>query len=222
MSGIGLGAVEKMDAEDALAPFRGLFHLPEGLIYLDGNSLGPAPKAAFAEIEQAAREEWAEDLITSWNKAGWFMLTDTLGAKVARLIGAEANEVVVCDTTSVNIYKTLQAALSLRPGRKVIVSEGGSFPTDLYVLDGVQSLAPDVAVRLEGVDGERIEDLIADDTAVVLANQVDYRSGAIKDVAAVTARAHEAGALIVWDLCHSAGVMPVGLNACGADFAVGC
>jgi len=222
MSGIELATVEQMDADDELAPFRDLFHLPEGLIYLDGNSLGPAPKAAFAEMDKAIHEEWAEDLITSWNKAGWFMLTDTLGAKVAGLIGAEADEVVVCDTTSINIYKTLQAALSLRPERKAIVSEGGSFPTDLYVLDGVQSLDPDLTVRLEGVDGATVEDLISDDTAVVLANQVDYRTGAIRDIGAVTARAHEAGALIVWDLCHSAGVMSVGLNAAGADFAIGC
>ena len=222
MGGIERATIEQMDAGDELAPFRDLFHLPDGLIYLDGNSLGPAPKAAFAEIEKAAQEEWAEDLITSWNKAGWFMLTDTLGAKVATLIGAEADEVVVCDTTSINIYKALQAALSLRPGRKAIVSEGGSFPTDLYVLDGVQSLDPEITVRLEGVDGANLEDLISDDTAVVLANQVDYRSGAVRDVAAVTARAHEAGALIVWDLCHSAGVMPVGLNGADADFAVGC
>ncbi len=211
-----------LDDADPLAGIRDLFVLRDGLIYLDGNSLGPAPKSAFAEIEQAMREEWGHDLITSWNKAGWFMLTDTLGDKVAGLIGAESGEVVVCDTTSINIYKALQAALSLRPGRKVIVAEGGSFPTDLYIAQGVQAFAPDTKLRLEGRDGGTLEELIGDDTAVVLVNQVDYRSGRLRDMAAVTARAHASGALVVWDLCHSAGIMPVALNASKADLAVGC
>ncbi len=214
--------IERLDDKDPLGSARDLFHLPEGLIYLDGNSLGPPPKAAFAEIEKAMHTEWAEDLITSWNKAGWFMLTDTLGAKVAGIVGADDDELVVCDSTSVNIYKSLQAALSLRPDRKTIVTEAGSFPTDLYMVDGLRNFAPDIDVRLEGVDAPNLEDLIDDTTAVVLANQVNYRSGELRDVGALTARAHDAGALIVWDLCHSAGVMPVDLNQHGADFAVGC
>jgi kynureninase len=222
MSTPTLADVERLDAEDPLAPMRCLFHLRDGLVYLDGNSLGPPPRAAFAEIDRAVHEEWANGLITSWNKAGWFMLTDTLGAQVARLVGARAHELVVCDTTSVNIFKALHAGLSLRPGRRVIVAEGGSFPTDLYIAEGVARSAPGIALRLEGVDGARIEDLIDETVAVVLANQVDYRTGALRDMAALTARAHAAGAVIVWDLCHSAGVMQVDLNGAEADLAVGC
>lgn len=222
MSGPTREDVALLDANDPLAPMRDLFHLREGLIYLDGNSLGPPPKQAFAEIETAVHREWADGLITSWNNAGWFMLTDTLGAQVARLIGADGDEVVVCDTTSINIYKTLQAALSLNPQRRGIVAEGGSFPTDLYIAQGVSAFAEGTDLKLEGVDADRIEDLIDNTTAVVLANHVDYRTGEVRDMAALTARAHAAGALIVWDLCHSAGILPVELNACDADFAIGC
>lgn len=211
-----------LDRDDPLAPMRERFHLPDGLIYLDGNSLGPAPKAVFTEMERAVREEWAGGLITSWNEAGWFDLPRTLGAGIARLVGAEADEVVVSDSTSINLHKALQAALALRPGRRAIVAEEAGFPTDLYIAQGILSLRPDLALRLEGRDGAAIETLIDGDTALVLANQVDYRSGALRDMAALTARAHEKGAVIVWDLCHSAGVIPIALDACDADFAVGC
>ncbi len=210
------------DAADPLAGFRERFVLPEGLIYLDGNSLGPAPRAALEALRVAAEGEWAQDLITSWNRAGWFELPSRLGDLIAPVIGADAGEVVVTDTTSVNIFKALHAGLSLRPDRRVIVAEAGSFPTDLYMAEGVRSIRPDLTLRLEGVDGAAIEDLIGEDVAVVLVNQVDYRSGRRRDVAALTARIHAAGAVVVWDLCHSAGVMEVGLNAAGADLAVGC
>lgn len=217
-----LAAAEAADAADPLAGFRSRFRLPPGVIYLDGNSLGAAPDAALDALDEAARHEWAGQLIASWNTAGWFDLPVRLGDRIAPLIGADAGEVVVCDTTSINIFKALHAGLSLRPDRRVIVAEAGSFPTDLYVAQGVCASRPGTELRLEGVDAPEIEALIGPDVAVVLVNQVDYRTGRMRDVAALTAQAHAAGAVIVWDLCHSAGVMPVGLNAAGADLAVGC
>jgi kynureninase len=217
-----LSEAEAADAADPLAGFRGRFRLPPGVIYLDGNSLGPAPEASLAALGHAAEREWADDLIVSWNKAGWYELPVRCGDLLAPLIGADPGEVVACDTTTLNVYKALHAGLSLRPDRRVIVAEAGSFPTDLYAAEGVRATRPDVTLRLEGVDGPELEGLIDDDVAVVLVNQVDYRTGRRRNVAGVTAAAHAAGAVVVWDLCHSAGVMEVGLNAAGADLAVGC
>ena len=214
--------IDRLDREDPLAPSRARFHLRPGLIYLDGNSLGPAPLAAIAAAEQTLTQAWAEGLITSWNRAGWFDLPIALGAKVAALIGAAPDETVVCDSTTINLFKALNAALALRPGRSVVVAEAESFPTDLYILEGLRALRPGLEVRLACRDTPAIEELIDRDVAVVLANQVDYRSGALLDMAALTRRAHAEGALILWDLCHSAGVVPIDLNGCGADFAVGC
>lgn len=213
---------ENLDKADPVAGFRAEFHLPEGLIYLDGNSLGAAPKAAFDEVDQALRKEWAEDLITSWNTAGWFTLTDVLGDNLATLLGADSGEIVVTDSTSVNIFKALHAGLSLNPNRSVIVAESGSFPTDLYVAQGITGHDRQLSLRLEGVDSDSIETLIDGDTAVVLVNHVDYRTGQLRDMTALTATAHAAGALVVWDLCHSAGVVPVDLNGSNVDLAVGC
>ncbi|MCR9218802.1 MAG: kynureninase [Alphaproteobacteria bacterium] len=215
-------ALTALDAADPLARFRDAFHLPEGLIYLDGNSLGPAPKAALRAVETAAREEWADGLIRSWNDADWFTLTDRLGDKVGAVIGAAPGQTVVCDTTSINIFKAVAAGLALVPERRVVVAEGGSFPTDLYILEGLRGMRPDLEIRLEGVDAPAIEDLLDARVAVLLVNQVDYRSGARRDVAALTAAAHAVGAVVVWDLCHSAGVMPVEVDAAGVDLAVGC
>ena len=217
-----LAEAEAEDAADPLAAFRDRFRLPPGVIYLDGNSLGPAPVAALEALRVAAEREWAGDLIASWNAAGWFELPTRLGDMLAPVIGAAPGEVVVCDTTSVNIFKALHAGLSLRPGRRVILGEGGSFPTDLYVAEGVLATRPDVEVRLEGVHGPELEAMISEDVAVVLVNHVDYRTGRRRDLAALTARAQARGAVVVWDLCHSAGVMEVGLNPAGADLAVGC
>jgi kynureninase len=213
---------EALDAADPLARMREKFHLPDAVIYLDGNSLGPAPKAAFAEVDAAARQEWAEGLIRSWNAERWFELPELYGDRLAPLIGANPGEVVVCDTVSVNLYKTLHAALDLRPGRCVIAAEAAGFHTDRYIAGGVASVRPGVEPRLEGRDAERIEELIGPETAVVLVNHVDYRTGAIRDMESLTRVAHDAGALVIWDLCHSAGAMHVELNACGADMAVGC
>lgn len=217
-----LAAVEAMDAADVLRPMRERFVLPEGLIYLDGNSLGAASHAAYGELERAAREEWGQGLIRSWNKAGWFDMPVVLGDRIGRLVGAAAGQTVVADTTSINIYKALHAAMGLRPDRSVIVAEGGSFPTDLYVAEGVASTRPGTSIRLEGVHAPAIEELIDESVAVVLVNHVNYKSGELRDMAALTRRAHEAGALVVWDLCHTAGALPVELDACNADFAVGC
>jgi kynureninase len=210
------------DLADPLRAKRAAFVLPEGIIYLDGNSLGPMAHAAHAALQQAATHEWAQDLIKSWNTAGWFELPQKLGDRIGRLIGAAGGQTVVCDTTSINIAKALHAGLSLRPGRSIIAAEAHGFPTDVYVAEGIKSVRPDVRLRLEGVDAPRLEDLIDDQVAVVLVNQVDYRTGVLRDMAAVTERIHAAGAVVVWDLCHSAGAMPVDLDGAEADLAVGC
>lgn len=216
-----LDAVAALDAADPLRALRDRFALPDGVIYLDGNSLGPPPKAAFEELQRAARQEWGEGLIRSWNDAGWFTLTDTLGDRVGRLIGAQAGETVVTDTTSINVYKALHAALALRPDRSVILAETDSFPTDLYMAEGVARSRPGTSLRL-AASHEPIDSLIDGHTAVVLINHVDYRSGVLRDMAALTCRAQATGALVVWDLCHSVGALPVDLNAANVDFAVGC
>lgn len=219
---IDFEAARAMDAADPLAAKRNSFVIPEGVIYLDGNSLGAAQPAAFAALDQVSRVEWGQDLIKSWNTAGWFDLPVKLGDRIGRLIGAGEGQTVVADTTSINIYKALHAAMGLRPDRKIVVAEGGSFPTDLYIAEGVISTIPGATLRLEGVDAPAIEELIDDSVAVVLVNQVNYKTGSLRDMSALTRRAHDAGALIVWDLCHSAGALPVELDASDADFAVGC
>ncbi|WP_368517112.1 kynureninase [Rhizobium sp.] len=217
-----LAAVEAMDETDPLRVFRSRFALPAGVIYLDGNSLGAASHEVFAEVRQAAMEEWGNGLIRSWNSAGWFHLPLELGDRVGRLIGAAEGQTVVTDSTSINIYKTLHAALAMRPGRNVIVAEGDSFPTDIYMAEGVLSTRPDITLRLEGRDAGTIEELIDENVAVVLVNHVNYKSGELRDMAALTKRIQAAGALVIWDLCHSAGALPVDLDGAGADFAVGC
>ncbi|MBL1437395.1 MAG: kynureninase [Rhodobacteraceae bacterium] len=207
-----------LDAQDPLAALRDQFFIPDGMIYFDGNSLGAMPKAALEAVSQATQQEWATDLITSWNKAGWFALPTDYGDRLAPVIGASAGEVVICDSTSINLYKALFAGLSLRPERTVIIAEKSSFPTDLYMVEGALSARPSLEMRL-------VDDLLSaidEDVAVVLINHVDYRTGKVAEVEKITARAHELGAVVIWDLCHSAGVLPVGLNAAGADLAIGC
>ena len=217
-----LQELQQIDRDDPLQNYRSLFHLPEGVIYLDGNSLGPAPKEVFKKMEKVLRQEWAEDLIRSWNNAGWWELTDRLGSMVAKLIGADDDEVVVCDTTSVNLHKVLHAALSLKPGRNKVIAEADCFPSDLYVLEGVKSLHPDLEILLEGRDGSSIPEMLDEQVAAVLINHVDYRSGIIRDMENLTRQVQEFGGLAVWDLSHSAGIFPVQLNRCRVDFAVGC
>lgn len=210
-----------LDAADPLAWSKAEFHHPEGLIYLDGNSLGLLPKAAVARMVDVMQREWGEGLIASWNTAGWFTRSLALGDRLGKLIGAAPGQVAVGDSTSLNVFKAICAALGLRPGRRKIVSEASNFPTDIYMMDGAAQLYPGHEVKLAGRDGS-LEDLIDEDTALVALTQVDFRSGRIHDMAALTKRAHEAGALVMWDLAHSAGAIEVDLDGCEADFAVGC
>lgn len=211
-----------MDAQDGLAENRAAFHLPEGLIYLDGNSLGAMPKATRDVLTRTIDTEWGTDLIKSWSKAEWFTLPERLGDRLGALFGAAPGQTVVCDGTSLNIYKALRAAMDLRPDRSVIVSEKGSFPTDLYVTEGAMRAKPGMTRRLLGEDGDSIEALIDDQVAAVLLSNVDYRTGQLLDMEKITKLAHDAGALVIWDLCHSAGVIPMSLDAWNVDFAVGC
>jgi kynureninase len=208
-----------LDARDPLAPLRAQFDIPDGLIYLDGNSLGVLPKATPARVAEAVRDEWGRGLIGSWNAAGWIELPRRLGDKVARLVGARPGEVVVADSTSVNLYKVLSAAIALAPrGRRSIVSERHNFPTDLYI---AERLAAQHGLYLKLVDADGIEAALHD-AAVLLLTEVNYRTGALHDMRALTRAAHAAGALAVWDLAHSAGALPVDLHGADADFAVGC
>jgi kynureninase len=216
-----------LDARDPLAPLRGQFDLPEGVIYLDGNSLGARPRAALARVRDVVAREWGQDLIRSWNSAGWFDMPRRLGDRLAPLIGARAGEVVVTDSTSLNLFKALAAALSMQasgsgPGRRVIVTERSNFPTDIYIAEGLTSwLDRGYSVRL--VDSnEELAAAIDADCAVVMLTHVNYRTGYQHDMEALTRHAHQAGALVVWDLAHSAGAVPLDLHAAEADFAVGC
>ncbi|HET6301984.1 kynureninase [Microbacterium sp.] len=214
-----------LDAADPLTPFRERFTLPEGVIYLDGNSLGALPRDTAAHVQRVIAEEWGDGLIRSWNDAGWFDKPRTVGDMIAPLIGAAPGEVVIGDTTSASLFQTTVAAARLRPDRSVIVSERGNFPTDLYVLESVQALLggqTPLERRLIADDGPTLDDVLDDDVAVVVLTHVDYRTGRMHDMADVTRRVHAAGAVMVWDLCHSAGAVPVDLNGADADFAVGC
>ena len=215
-----------MDRADPLARFHAQFSLPENIIYLDGNSLGARPVAALERARQVVAEEWGQGLIGSWNEAGWRGLPDKLGDKLAWLIGANKGEVVVTDTTSINLFKVLAAALAVQadrdPSRKVIVTERSNFPTDIYIAQGLAGLLDD-GYQLRLIDSpEQLPTTIQTDTAVVMITQVNYKTGYLHDMQEVTALAHECGALTVWDLCHSAGAVPIDLNAANADYAVGC
>jgi kynureninase len=212
---------------DPLAHLKAQFDLPDGVIYLDGNSLGVLPRTARTRCAEVVQQEWATGLIRSWNAAGWFDLPGRLGDKLARLVGALPGEVVVTDTISVNLFKALAAALRIQqaphPGRRVIVSERDNFPTDLYMVQGtIDFLQQGYELRLVDADHPLEQALGCADAAVVVLSHVNYRTGAMHDMAAVTALAHEHGALIIWDLAHSAGAVPVDLRGADADFAVGC
>ena len=209
------------DADDPLAHFRERFALPEGVIYLDGNSLGALPSATMERLSATVRHEWGTGLITSWNTASWVEAPQRVGDKIARLIGAGEGEVIVCDSTSINVFKLLTAALSLNPGRTTILSESGNFPTDVYMMQGIEALTGG-AVRARLVAPEAVEDALDADVAALLLTQVHYKSGRLRDIARTTALAQERGILVVWDLSHSAGAFPVDLTAANADFAVGC
>lgn len=215
-----------LDARDPLGPLREEFVLPEGVIYLDGNSLGARPRSALQRARDVVEKEWGEGLIGSWNSAGWRGLPERLGNRLARLIGAGEGEVVITDTTSINLFKVLVAALRVQagrdPSRKVIVTERSNFPTDIYMAEGLADmLQQGYSLRL--VDApEELPAAIGTDTAVALITQVNYKTGHLHDMVALTALAHECGALAIWDLCHSAGAVPVDLKGSGADYAIGC
>ncbi|MFZ8887567.1 MAG: kynureninase [Steroidobacteraceae bacterium] len=211
--------VEAMDEADALAGFRERFHLPRGLVYLDGNSLGPLPIRTQERIARVAAQEWGDGLINSWESAGWIDAPSRIGDKIARLIGAGSGEVLVADSTSINLFKCLAAALAMQPGRTVMLSESGNFPTDLYMMQGLAGLT---GARYEVVPADQLLGRLDESIAVLTLTHVNYRSAAIHDLAAITRAAHDAGALVAWDLSHSVGSVPVDLESAGVDFAVGC
>ena len=211
-----------MDTADPLAFARSRFSLPDGVIYLDGNSLGALPRRTAARVADTVTREWGERLIGSWNDAGikdggWIDTPARIGAKIARLVGAAADEVIVTDTVSVNVFKLTAAALALRPGRRTIVTEAGNFPTDVYMLEGL--------AKLTGAELRVVADPLTaldEGVALLLLTQTHYRTGAVRDLAATTAAAHTAGALMAWDLSHSTGAIAVDLTGADADMAVGC
>ncbi|MEO1577539.1 MAG: kynureninase [Pseudomonadota bacterium] len=200
---------------------RAFFHLPQGVTYLDGNSLGPMPRGVPERMKAMLTEEWAEMLITGWNRAGWMAAPSRIGDRIAHLIGAAPGTVVLGDTLSIKVYQALASALEMRPDRRVILSDSGNFPSDLYMADGLaRTLGHDYEVRV--VAPEAVGEAITDEIAVLMLTEVDYRTGRRHDMAALTAAAQAAGALTIWDLAHSAGALPVDLAGVNADFAVGC
>jgi kynureninase len=215
-----LAQARAADDADPLRGFRDHFTLPDGVIYLDGNSLGAPPRATLGRVDAAITHAWGEGLIRSWNDADWIGAPTRIGGKIARLIGAGPGEVVAADSTSVNLFKLLAAGVRARPGRPVILTETGNFPTDLYIAQGVAASLPGVEVR--AVARAAVAEAIGADVAVVMLTHVHYKSAERWDMAAITARAHAAGALVLWDLSHSAGAIEVDLRACDADLAVGC
>ena len=210
---------EALDAADPLAGFRETFELPDGVIYLDGKSLGPLPRPAAARLAEVMHQEWGRGLITSWNAAGWIDAPQRVGGKIAGLIGARAHEVIAADSTSVNLFKLAAGALSLRPGRRTLVTENDNFPTDIYVLEGLAALS---GATLKVVEPDEVLAAINDDTAAVVLTHVHYKTARRHDLAGVTAAAHERGALALWDLSHTAGALAIDLNGAKADLAVGC
>ena len=210
-----------LDAADPLDRFLERFVLPDGVVYLDGNSLGAMPREAARRVAEVAGREWAQGLIRSWNDAGWIGLAPRIGAKIGRLIGAAPDSTMVADSTSVNLFKLLAAALRLRPGRRVILSEKGNFPTDLYIAQGLAALL-EQGHELRTVTAAEIPAALDGNVAVMMLTHVNYHTGAMHDMAALTAAAHASGALALWDLAHSAGAVPLALAEAGADLAVGC
>jgi kynureninase len=210
-----------LDAADPLAHCRERFHIPDGVLYFDGNSLGALPRGVSARMKTVVEEQWGEGLIRSWNTAGWIDLAARVGLRIGRLVGAEPGSIISADSTSVNLFKLVCAALALNPGRPEILSDTGNFPTDLYVASGAAQIIGREH-RVTVVSPQDVEDAIGPQTAVVMLTQVDYRTGLMHDMERITARAHAAGALVIWDLAHSAGALPVDLAGCKVDLAVGC
>jgi len=197
------------------------FHLPQGVVYLDGNSLGPLPKTVTKRVDELLKEQWGKHLIGGWNLDGWMEQPLTVANRIARLIGAAESSVVLGDTLSIKVHQALSAALTMRPERKVILSDTGNFPTDLYMAQGlIRQLDKDLELRL--VEPDQVAAAIDDSIATVLLTQVDYRSGQMHDMPSVTNKAHQSGAVMIWDLAHSAGAVPVDVTVSNAEFAVGC
>jgi len=203
------------------AATKAMFDLPEGMIYLDGNSLGPLPKATKGRVSAMIEDEWGKMLITGWNKAGWMQQPGAIGDRIGRLIGAEPGHVMMGDTLSIKVYQAVASALEMTPDRRVVLSDNGNFPSDLYIVQGLlKSLGEDYELRV--VNPEDVADNITDEIAVLMLTEVDYRTGRKHDMKALTKLAHAQGVVTVWDLAHSAGALPVDLAGCNADFAVGC
>ena len=219
---LGRAQAVARDAADPLAGYRSRFSMPDGVIYLDGNSLGPLPNGVAERVARAVTEEWGNGLIRSWNNAGWVDLPAGAGAKIARLIGADPDNVMVTDSTSVNLFKVVSAALALRPDRQVILTETRNFPTDNYIAEGVIRQCGDRHRLVHVNDAAELTDALDESVAVLMLTHVSYRTGAMHDMEALTKAAHNVGALVIWDLAHSAGALPVDLAGCNADFAVGC
>ena len=213
--------IEALDRDDPLAHCRHRFHIPAQTIYLDGNSLGPVPKNVLQAVQQTIDEQWREGLIRSWNQHGWIDLPERVGNRIAPIIGAAPDTVTLTDTLSLNVVKALSAALNLRPGRRVVLSDAGNFPSDLYMAQGLLR-ALDRELELRIVDPENVAEAIDEQVAAVMLTEVDYRTGRLHDMADITARTRAAGAVSIWDLAHSAGALPVYLDANDVDFAVGC
>ena len=209
-----------LDAADPLAHCRAHFLLPDGVIYLDGNSLGPLPREVPGRLDEIVRTQWGRDLISSWNTHDWIGAPLRVGGKIARLVGAAANEVLAADTVSINIFKLICAALAMRPGRRVIVSESGNFPTDLYMMQGLRGLIPDIELRI--VARDEVTAALDDTVALLLLSHVHYKTSERWNMTELTHAAHAVGALTLWDLSHSTGAVHLTLNTAGADFAVGC
>lgn len=212
---------EALDRDDPLAPFRGELHLPEGVVYLDGNSLGPLPRATPPRLDALVHRQWGEDLIRSWNLHRWIDLPVEVGETIAPLLGAGPGQVIAADSTSVNLFKLLAAALRMRPGRPVILSDRGNFPTDQYMAQGLVDLLGERA-ELRLLPADEVADAVDERVAVVMLTQVDFRTGRLLDIRRVTEAAHRHGALALWDLAHSAGAVPLELDRWVVDLAVGC
>jgi kynureninase len=219
---LNLARLQHYDQQDALAAKRDAFVLPQNTIYLDGNSLGAMPKAAALRAQQVITAQWSQDLIKSWNQHSWIDLPSTVGEKIARLIGAAPGQVICCDSTSVNLFKVLSSAMLLQSKRNIVLSQTGNFPTDLYMVEGLASLLGKQKCQLQLVENDELEPALTEQVAVLMLTQVDFRSGRLLDMQRLTQLAQDKGILVIWDLAHSAGAVPIELDACKVDFAVGC
>lgn len=221
MSQISLEDIERQDLGDPVSSFRDRFEIPDGVIYLDGNSLGCLPKATRERINDVVAREWGQDLIRSWNTNDWINAPTRIGDKIAKLIGANAGEVIVGDSTSINVFKCLTACLQLNSDRNVLLTETGNFPTDAYMTEGLAAIAPD-RIRARMVEPDSVITSLDNTTAALLLTHTHYKTGRVRDMKAISAAAYATGVPVIWDLSHSCGAMPVDLNGCEADFAVGC